>query len=108
MGNTTYPFELDRTLTELLKAGHITAAEYFTFLNRLRDGEAPKVTDELYRKGKITPRQYDKVVRAIERDRKARSKAKTNEAFDSIDRGYGRRGSPVAQGGLPSLGKRRP
>lgn len=99
-----YPLELVTTLLELREAGGISEAEY----NRLRAGEALEVTDKLYRKGRISYRQFNKIERAIERDRKAQAKARKKEAFGAIDRKLSHHGSPVVQGGLPSLGKRRP
>ncbi len=54
--------------------------------------------------GKIS--HWEKFV--IERGRKEQGKARKKAVFAAIDRGHDRRGSSVVQGGLPSLGKRRP
>ena len=68
-----------------------------------------KVTERLYRSGQITFRERDELVSSMEREKqteaKANMKAKLREAERFVGGG---KGSPVAQGGLPSLGKRRP
>jgi hypothetical protein len=67
------------------------------------------VTEKLYRSGQITFRERSELVSSVEREAhikaKADLKAKLREAEKFV---VGGKGSPAAQGGLPSLGKRHP
>jgi len=68
-----------------------------------------KVTEKLYRSGQITSRERGELVSSVEREKQIKTnadmKAKLREAERYVGGG---KGSPVAQGGLPSLGKRKP
>lgn len=61
--------------------------------------------DELFKNGKISLKQFDKLRKMATRDRKARAKAQLRDIDRYLDSGAR---SPFAQGGLPSLGKKRP
>ena len=101
------PIEFMLTLHDLFSAGQITQLQYFGYLKRQAEGEVADILDELYRKSKLSYSQFNKIKKAIERDAKAQAKERKRKIFGAINRQHGRR-SPVAQGGLPSLGKRRP
>lgn len=102
------PIELATALQDLLGRGLISSYEHSEILKRLGRDEVLQVTDELRRQGRITFRQFDKIMLAIDRDRRAQAVARKKGLFKSIDKKHSRGGSPVIQGGLPSLGKRRP
>lgn len=101
------PVEFILILNDLFKAGQIPEVEYFGYLKREAEGEASDILDELYRKSKVSYTQFHKIKKAFERDAKAQAKERRRKIFGEIDHQHGRR-PPVAQGGLPSLGKRRP
>jgi hypothetical protein len=103
-----FPIELAAALHELVGRGLLSSYEHSEILKRLGRNEALEVTDELRRQGRITFKQFDGIMRAIDRDRTAQAKARRKEVFRSIDQKHSHGGSPVVQGGLPSLGKRRP
>jgi hypothetical protein len=71
--------------------------------------ELSKLATALYNAGRIAWSEYNRLVRAAERDEAGRVKEKLTAKLREAERYVAsRRGFPIAQGGLPSLGKRRP
>ena len=68
------------------------------------DEMATRLIEALRKTGKISALEHAVLHEERERHRKKKTKA----AMRRIDRKSSRRGSPAVQGGLPSLGKRRP
>ena len=103
MGNATA-----RAAFSLLRKSRISRDDYHQ-LAILDSAEAiSEVAGKLYRGGQISSVEHDRLVRAGESDERARAMAKKKAKMAEIDRRMGgRRGCPVVQGGLPSLGKRR-
>ena len=67
------------------------------------------LTEKLYKSGQITLRERDELVDSVERETRIKTKANMKAKLREAERFVGGgKGSPVAQGGLPSLGKRRP
>lgn len=68
-----------------------------------------EVAEALRKSGQITALESIELIRAMARERQSQSKAAMKAKMKEIEQFIGgRKGSPVAQGGLPSLGKRRP
>ncbi len=68
-----------------------------------------EVVGKLYKAGKISTIVHDQLVRAAERGEEASAKEKKRAKMREVDRYWGgRKGHADVQGGLPSLGKRRP
>jgi hypothetical protein len=66
-------------------------------------------TVTLYKSGQITALERVELISAMVREKQSQSKANMKARLREVDRDLGGgKGSPVAQGGLPSLGKRRP
>jgi hypothetical protein len=66
-------------------------------------------TVTLYRSGQITALERVELISAMVLERQSHSKATMKAKLREIERYVGgRKASPVARGGLPSLGKRRP
>lgn len=67
------------------------------------------VAGALYKAGRITPSIHDRLVHGAERGEEAAAEARKKAKLREIDRYVnGRTACPHVQGGLPSLGKRRP
>ena len=67
------------------------------------------LTEKLYSSGQITFREQHDLVASVERETQLKAQAETKARLKEAEKFVGGgKGSPVAQGGLPSLGKRRP
>lgn len=105
-----------RSLCELpIELYHTGSISREKFINGMLLGPrgALELTEELLKKRMISYERYQTVYKAITRELKiqlgAKEKAevaKSKKMLREIDSMYGRSGSPVAQGGLPSLGKK--
>ena len=93
----------------LFRKGKISQDQFHGLSLPNTSEELSKLATALYNTGRITWSEYNRLVKAAERDEARKTKEEMRAKLKEAERYVtGRSGSPIAQGGLPSLGKRRP
>ena len=72
------------------------------------DETAIPLIDKLWKSRRISAKEFYILRNAVDKEQEARRKKKAKAVLRGVDRDLSRRGSPEVQGGLPSLGKRKP
>ena len=97
------------TALSLLRSRRISWEDAVRLYHADSEEAISEVAETLYKSGRVTDLERAELISAIVRDKQTQSKASMKAKMREIDRYMGGgKGSPVAQGGLPSLGKRRP
>ncbi len=92
----------------LFRKGKISQDQFHELSRPNTSEELSKLALALYQTNRISWSEYNRLVRAAERDKAGRAKEKLTAKLREAERYVAsRRGFPIAQGGLPSLGKRR-
>ena len=72
------------------------------------DEPATLLIDTLLKDGKVSAKEHYVLRKAVDKEQEGRRKKRAKAVLRGVDRGLNRWGSPEVQGGLPTLGKRRP
>jgi hypothetical protein len=95
-----------RVIQELVSSRRISDSEWGIVMRM--DEAAALLTDRLRTAGRISWSEHGVLRNAMDKEKESERKKRLKAQLREVDRQLKRAGSPAVQGGLPSLGKRRP